>query len=107
METGKILVGDEMQAVKIKKEGNQITIGENPQLIVNLLSQDNYIKLNQQMIPYRKKIMLSRDLLAGKRENVLNTAVNHYYRQACAVADGIVAAKEYREKMNTTVREVR
>ncbi len=96
-----------MQPVKIKQEGDKITIGENPQLIVNLSSQDNYIKLNQQMIPYRKKVMLSRDLLVGKRRNVLNTAVNHYYRQACAVADGIEAAEKYRAKLNTMVREVK
>ena len=107
METRKVLVGERMQDIKMKKDGAIIRIGENPELIVNLSNQENYIRVDQQMIPYRKTVALSKDLLDGKRQNVLSTALNHYYRQACAVAEGISAAKKYRSVMNTTVREFR
>lgn len=107
METRKVLVGERMQDIKIRKDGDTIRIGENPELIVNLIDQKNYIRVDQQMFPYRKTVAISRDLLDGKRQNVLNTAVNHYYRQACAVAEGIEAARKYRAKLNMTVREVK
>lgn len=93
--------------IKVKMEEDILTIGETPQLIVNLKNQKNFIRVGQQMLPYRKKIVLSKDLLTGKRGQVLNTAINHYYRQACAVAEGMAAAKQYRAVMNTTVREVK
>lgn len=96
-----------MQKIEMKIKGDMLTIGDVPQLIVNLKSQENYIRVNQKMIPYRKKVILSSDLLSGKRENVLNTALKHYYRQACAVAEGLVAAEAYRPVINTTVREIR
>lgn len=105
METRKVLVGERMQDIKIRKNGNIIRIGTNPELIVDLLNQENYIRVDKQMIPYRKTVAFSRDLLDRKRQKVFNTAVNHYYRQACAVAEGIGAAKKYRSVMNTTVRE--
>lgn len=36
-----------------------------------------------------------------------NTAVNHYYKQACSVVEGILIAEKYRSKANGTVREVK
>lgn len=82
-------------------------IGEEPELIVNLENQKNFIKVDQMVLPYKKSVFFSADLLSGKRKNVLNTAVNYYYQQACAVAVGIVEAKKYRSRINTTVREIR
>lgn len=43
METRKVLAGNLMQDVKISKDGDTIRIGENPELIVNLTNQKNYI----------------------------------------------------------------
>ena len=94
-----------MKKIEMKIAGDILMIGEDPQFIVNLKNQENYIKVQQKKIPYRRVISLSSDLLAEKRENVLNTAVQHYYRQACAVAEGMAAAEEYRSRVNTTVRE--
>lgn len=96
-----------MQKINLKKDGDILTIGENPQLIVNLKSQENFIKVEEKTIPYHKEIAFSNDLLSGKRENVLNTALAHYYRQACAVAEGMKVAEQYRSIANTTVREVK
>lgn len=96
-----------MQGLQIERHGDQLMIGENPKLIVNLVTQENFIKMGHQMLPYRKRIELSEDLLAGKRENVFTTAVSYYYRQACKVAEGMIAARKYRTTANTTVREIR
>ncbi len=89
------------------RQGDTMIIGEVPQLVVNLKNQDNYIKVKDRKIPYRKEVLLSEDLLAGKRANVFATAVKHYYRQACEVADGVQAAEAYRLKMNTNIREIK
>lgn len=94
-----------MQSLQLVREGDKLTIGQEPQLIVNLTTQENYIKVNQQMIPYRKCVELSEDLLVGKRNNVFVTALNYYYQQACRVADGMMAARQYRTAANITVRE--
>ena len=94
-----------MQSIQLVREGDKLTIGQEPQLIVNLTTQENYIRVDQQMIPYRKCVELSEDLLAGKRKHVFATALNYYYQQACRVAEGIAAAKQYRSAANTTVRE--
>lgn len=105
METEKILAGDSMKEISVKKEGMVLKIGKNPELIVNLADQKNFIKVDDTLIPYKKEVLLSKDLLAGKRKNVFDTAIKYYYRQACAVAEGIAAAKEYRLHCNTTIRE--
>lgn len=96
-----------MGTIEIKRQGNSIVIGDSPQLIVDLKTQKNYIRVEGMEIPYRRKIEFSDDLLAGKRKQVMDTAVRYYYRQACEVAEGMKVAKAYREKMNTTVREVK
>ena len=51
----------------MKIAGDILMIGEDPQLIVNLKNQENYIKVQQKKIPYRRVISLSSDLLAEKR----------------------------------------
>lgn len=96
-----------MGTIEIKRQGNSIVIGDSPQLIVDLKTQKNYIRVEGMEIPYRRKIEFSDDLLAGKRKQVMDTAVRYYYRQACEVAEGIKAARAYREKINTTVREIK
>lgn len=65
---------------------------------VNLISQENYILVDGQKQPYLRKVAFSRDLLEGKRENVLESAVNYYYTQACEIAQGMKIAAEYRRK---------
>lgn len=102
MEKGKVLV-----KMEIKREGNLLFIGDSPQLIVNLESQENYIKIQDRMLPYYREVALSKDLLAGKRRNVLETALDYYYEQACKTAEGILAAEAYRSRANVTVREYR
>ncbi len=96
-----------MDIIELKREGDILMIGESPQLVVDLKTQNNYIKVKNRRIPYYKKVVFSDDLLAGKRENVFRTAVNYYYSQACDVAAGIEVAEAYREKANTTIREIR
>ena len=88
-------------------DGEKLYIGEEPQLIVDLKKQDNYIKLQGRKIAYHREVKLSADLLAGKRKNVWDTALQHYYRQACETARGIEIAQRYREKANRSVREVK
>lgn len=98
METGK---------TEMKRNGTLLFIGESPQLIVNLENQENYIKIQDRMLPYYREVTLSQDLLAGKRKNVLETALNHYYEQACRIAEGILTAEAYQSKANVTVRDYR
>ena len=47
-------------------------------------------------MPYHREIGLSRDLLEGKRSNVFNTAIEHYYREVCQVVRAKAYADAYR-----------
>lgn len=96
-----------MKEVEVTINGREMLIGKSPQLIVDLDTQENYIKVQERKIPYRKKIQFSQDLLSGKRKNVFQSAVNHYYKQACEVAEGIRIAETYRKKANTTIMEIK
>lgn len=107
MEEEKLLVGEAMENVKFIRDGDKLIVGDDTQLIVNLKNQRNYIKVQGQLIPYYRKVLFSDDLLAGKRKQVMNTAVRYYYHQACEVAKGLEIAKNYRQRVNTTVREIR
>jgi len=98
MEAGEMQVMEEKKKVKMKREGNRLFIGKDPQLIVELETQENYIKTGDRLTESHRKVGLSPDLLAGKRGNVLETVVETYYLQACHVAEGIRVAEEYREK---------
>lgn len=93
--------------IEMRRGGNKIVIGDSSQLIVGLENQENYIRINDKMIPYRKKVELSGDLLSGKRQDVLETAVGYYYEQACSIAEGLQIAKAYRQYANTAVREIK
>lgn len=95
------------EEIQVKYEKDRLLIGETPLLVVDMENQNNYIEVNGRKIPYRKEIRLSKDLLEGKRKNVFQTAVNYYYRQACSVAEGVLAAEKYREKANGTIREIK
>ncbi len=98
MGAGEILVMEGKRKVKMRREGNRLFIGEDPQLIVELETQENYIKAGDRLIEYHRKVRLSPDLLAGKRANVLETALEAYYLQACRVAEGIRVAEEYQAR---------
>lgn len=84
-----------------------MTIGDAPQLIVDLKNQNNYIAVQGKKIPYKREVVLSKDLLNGKRRNVYETAVRYYYDQACQIAKGIQIAEAYRPVMNTVTREIK
>lgn len=96
-----------MRPVKIQRSEDKLIIGESPKLVVDLTGGQNYIETENQKIPYRKTIRISADLLQGKRQNVMQTAMSHYYSQACSVAEGYKKLSKYRGKMNTTVKELR
>ena len=103
MEEREVLVND--GKITFKLEGTKLYIGDMPQLIVDLETQENYIRSGERLISYKKRIELSPDLLAGKRRNVMDTALRYYYTRACRTLEAIQYAEEYREKANTTVRE--
>ena len=117
MEEGAVLVKEAEKKIPMKIEDRKLYIGDMPQLIVDLETQENYIRTEERLISYKKRIErlisykkrieLSPDLLAGKRANVLQTALEYYYTQACEIAEGIKIAEEYRQKANTTIREKR
>ena len=85
-----------MDKINVKRDGNILMIGDDPQLVVNLENQKNYIAFADKQVPYQQEVVFSEDLLAGKRENVFQTAVNYYYEQACEFIQGIIIAEEYR-----------
>lgn len=91
------------KTVAIRRDGNLLMIGDSPQLIVNLDSQENYLLFDGKKRPYQREVALSRDLLEGKRGNVLRTAVNYYYDQACRVMEGMQIAEAYRSKVNRKI----
>lgn len=84
--------------IEVWQEGNRLIIGDSPQLVVDLDSQENYILADEMKQPYLREVALSRDLLEGKRRNVLESAVNYYYAQACEIAEGMKIAREYRRQ---------
>ena len=96
-----------MKNIGIQRQKDRLIIGDMPQLVVDLKDQNNYIITQDRTIPYRSRVELSADLLAGKREAVMRTAINYYYAQACQVAEGMKIAEEYRRKVNIKVREIR
>ena len=96
MEEGAVLVKKAEKKIPMKIEDGKLYIGDMPQ-----------IRTEERLISYKKRIELSPDLLAGKRANVLQTALEYYYTQACEIAEGIKIAEEYRQKANTTIREKR
>lgn len=94
METRKVLVN----GIPVIIEDDKVYIGDMPQLIVDIKTQENYIRHEDGIMSYYREIALSRDLLEGKRENVMETAVTLYYTQACQVVEGMKIAEAYRNK---------
>lgn len=88
----------ERKKIEMCREGDRLFIGESPKLIVNLDSQENYIQVEGRLRPYYREVALSKDLLEGKRANVLESALNYYYEQACRIAEGMLVAEAYRKK---------
>lgn len=85
----------EKRKILVRCEGDKVYIGDMPQLVVDLKTQRNHIVYQDGTIAYHREIGLSRDLLAGKRQNVLDTAIEHYYAQACQVVKGKQIADSY------------
>ena len=71
-------------------------------MVVDLKTQKNYIHCEKEDIPFKKEICLSPDLLQGKRQKVLNTALNYYYQTACEIAEETRFAREYGKRANRT-----
>lgn len=96
-----------MSTIAVMRSGDTLIIGEQPQLIVDLKEQNNFICVKDKKIPYKKEVAFSEDLLEGKRKAVYESAVKHYYREACRVAEGYLFAEKHLPQMNTTIREVK
>lgn len=96
-----------MKAITVQRDGNTLFIGENPMLVVNLISQQNYIVDDQERIPYMREVAFSEDLINGERKNVFESAIKYYYVKACEVYEGMKVARAYREKMNIVQSEIR
>ena len=69
--------------LNMRVQGNKLYIGEAPVLVVDMQTQENYVHYEKEDIPFKKEVKLSPDLLQGKRQKVLNTALNYYYQTAC------------------------
>lgn len=67
LEKRKILVKNLPFQVEFKDE--KIYIGTSPKLIVDLKTQRNVIRCENEDIPYKKEVKFSPDLLQGKRAN--------------------------------------
>lgn len=89
-----------MKKVDYRIAGDKLIIGEAPRLVVDLAGGENYIEIDDQKIPYRKEIRFSPDLLEGKRQNVMRTAVLYYYSRACRVVEDHKRLLLYYEKVN-------
>ena len=95
------MVMEKKKKIAMRREGSKLFIGEDPQLIVNLETQENHIKTGERLLTYHRRVGLSPDLLAGKRPNVLETAVEAYYMQACRTAEAIrISIKHTRREEN-------
>lgn len=84
-------------------DGEKLYIGDSPKLMIDMKTQKNFIRYENENIPYKKEIRISPDLLQGKRPEVFETAVKYYYQQACEIAEGIQIAREYGKRANRTV----
>lgn len=86
-----------MENIRIQVSDDKLIVGEMPKLVIDLKGEENYIETKEQRIPYRKRIRVSRDLLQGKRANVMQTAMMYYYRQASDIAEGYKKLADYGE----------
>lgn len=95
-----------MENLKFRKRDHLLIVGDSPQLVIDLNRGEHYILMGKIRIPYRKEIRFSPDLLRGERENVMRTALEFYYGQACDIAEGYELAAAYRKKANLQIREL-
>ena len=79
-----------------------LNMREAPVLVVDMQTQENYVHYEQEDIPFKKEVKLSPDLLQGKRQKVLNTALNYYYQTVCEIAEETRFAREYGKRANRT-----
>lgn len=79
---------------------DKLVIGKSPRLVVDLHGGENYIETDDWKFPYGKEIRFSPDLLAGKRQNVMQTAVLYYYSRACRVVEDHKRLLLYYEKVS-------
>ncbi|MDC7289660.1 hypothetical protein NXH76_17805 [Blautia schinkii] len=95
-----------MKDLAVEVSNDKIIVGKAPEpvLIIDLKKQENRIIAEGLEIPYHKKVMLSPDLLCGKRHGVFLTALEYYYAHACGVARDMKIAAEYRERMDIVER---
>lgn len=96
-----------MEKIKIQVIHDKLIVGEIPRLVIDLNGGENYLETENQKIPYRKKIGISRDLIQGKRSNVMQTAMMYYYQQASRIAEGYKKIADYHDRINIDVKEIR
>lgn len=85
--------------IKVEKNENGFVVGESPKLVINLKTEEHFIVMGERKIPYRNQIAFSEDLLRGKRQAVLETAIRYHYEKACEIAQNMVKAEEYRKQL--------
>jgi hypothetical protein len=89
-----------MKQIRVRRTGSKLEVGIHPKLVIDLDGGGNYIETECQKIPYRKNIRISQDLLQGKRTDVMQTVINHYYAQACDIAEGYKIIAGQRDSTN-------
>lgn len=89
-----------MEHVYVKVLEDCILVGELPRLVVNLKTQKHVLEFSDKKEAYPEKIFLSPDLLRGERCQVLQSAMDYYYRRACRYAQDMEAARQYRRRKN-------
>ena len=90
--------GEKTEKIPWKREGSRLLIGVEPQLIVDCDTQENFIRTDGRLRAYHREVKISRDLLEGKRANVMQSALRYYYDQACRILEGMNEAEKYRKK---------
>lgn len=100
IEKGKVSIGGgSMENVRIQVLHDKLIVRDMPRLVIDLNGRKNDIETEQQKIPYRKSIRVSKDLLQGKRANVMQTVMMYYYWQASHIAEGYERQADYRENI--------
>lgn len=94
-----------MEHISFKISGHKIDVGSSPRLIIDLESQDHILENHGETTAYRAQIHLSPDLLRGERSQVLQSAINYYYWQACQFTEDQTAAQAYRKRIMAKRKE--
>ena len=75
MEEGAVLVKEAEKKIPMKIEEGKLYIGDMPQLIVDLDTQENYIRTEERLISYKKRILKLRS------SNFFSVFINRITRQ--------------------------